>query len=91
MFMMKNQLESKLTNQEQVSTNNINQLSDEIQTYKRENLKLTKDYNSLLDKFNKPQSENQQIMHDLNKEIEVNDKLHQELKIKEKQIKNYKS
>ena len=49
----KNQLESKLTNQEQVSTNNINQLSDEIQTYKRENLKLTKDYNSLLDKFNK--------------------------------------
>ncbi|KAF6069443.1 Mitotic checkpoint family protein [Candida albicans] len=80
----KNQLESKLTNQEQVSTNNINQLSDEIQTYKRENLKLTKDYNSLLDKFNKLNRKNQQIMHDLNKEIEVNDKLHQELKIKEK-------
>lgn len=80
----KNQLESKLTNQEQVSTNNINQLSDEIQTYKRENLKLTKDYNSLLDKFNKLNRKNQQIMHDLNKEIEVNDKLQQELKIKEK-------
>ena len=56
-----------------------------------ENLKLTKDYNSLLDKFNKLNRKNQQIMHDLNKEIEVNDKLHQELKIKRKQIKNYKS
>ena len=80
----KNQLESKLTNQEQVSSSNINQLSEEIQTYKRENLKLTKDYNSLLDKFNKLNRKNQQIVHDLNKEIEVNDKLQQELKVKEK-------